>query len=212
MDTSAFKYQCNYCDKGFQKYFNLKRHTETIHNRIPAPQESDADSEESDDGSNHSEESMESSQSELSTDVSDEEMQVYDDVFNNFLNDLYCRVTEDIDNDTELNKASKQSAEYVIEMFKKTFSKEMTQMLIIICGMNEEPKYEGLFNKIKSYRSKDVEFPLAIKLAVRNYKPLFDEEIEKFIQRSADEEESDEEEGDEEESDEEESDDEGMDT
>ena len=87
MDTTDSKYECEYCGKEFQRSFNLNRHIETIHNQIPASDESIADSSETNE-SVESDQSSSSGESEESQDV-DEARKAYGTVMDNYITGLH---------------------------------------------------------------------------------------------------------------------------
>ena len=133
--------------------------------------------------------SDESAESVSSTN-SDEEMKKYDQVFEDFLMDIYSNfqeATNAIEQDLiasglDQSEAENQSVEKVMPLTKKSFRKEITRMLVISKGMELDSKYKRLFDKYDKYIKNGIEFPDAIKLAIRAVKPLLDTEIEDYIQ------------------------------
>ena len=64
---------------------------------------------------------------------------------------------------------------------KKAFRKKLTRHVSIVFAMQEDGKYQYLFDKITKYRENDIDAPTAISMAVKASAAIIDKDFENVI-------------------------------
>ena len=64
---------------------------------------------------------------------------------------------------------------------KKAFRKKLTRHVSIVFGMQEDGKYQYLFDKITKYRGSVIDAPTAISMAVKAFAAIIDKDFENVI-------------------------------
>ena len=188
-DNDHPRHICSYCQKGFVRRYNLKRHVKTIHGSGDSgSDEEKSESEESDD-ENGSEGDKESDMS-ASEESDDEAIETFLDLYDNKIHDIYDAHHDDIKRLAEeyieegMNEsdAFDKAVSCLLPQMRKRFQKEIIESLTIAKGMEKSARYCRIFDKIDKYADNDMPFHEAIQMAVKKQKSIFDNDLNDYIQ------------------------------
>ena len=202
MEANAKYYQCAHCNRTFTRVYNLKRHLENVHNRYLETDDSmDTSSTDSDSGdSSGADESPESGPASSASSASESESadsdssndstisEMGENEWREYIQQLECLMRETFNEtmremapDNYVGELTTEEHELVMNNAKKAFRKKLARHVNIVFGMQEDGKYQYLFDKLSKYRENDIDFPTAISMAVKASAAIIDKDFENAI-------------------------------
>ena len=193
---NKYKYYCEYCGRAFERKFNLSRHLQNVHNRhletVEDEDETESNTSMSESNASSKSESNASAKSTSNTSA-ESEWETYTQLFENLMLDTYnetaCQLfpndndNDDNDDDDDDDDDGNDQSEYIMQQAKKAFRNKLKTYLNIVYGMQEDKRYDYLFQKIDRNMEKKIDFPVAIDMAVRSSAAIIDKDFENVISR-----------------------------
>ena len=183
------KYSCEFCNQEFSRHYNLKRHLELVHNRSIEMETSDADEDdtasmgsstsdsESDKASDEVSYSDMSTNSELSERECSPGSKHYVDLMVSIYNQVFNKMSVEPIDGEEKEADDKQ----IMTESKKQFRECLINYLIICHELRQDQTYDYLFNKIDKYIGEEIEYPTAIRMAVKASAEIIDKDFEETV-------------------------------
>ena len=98
------------------------------------------------------------------------------DTYNDVLNQMTASQDE-----VQSTDMSDESNKLIMSAAKKQFRKNLIDYLVIPRGLQHEPAYQYLFDKVEKDIDKKIDFPTAISMAVKSASALIDKDFEYVI-------------------------------
>ena len=188
------KYSCEFCNQEFSRHYNLKRHLELVHNRFIEMETSDADEDDTtsmgsstssttNTSDRESDKASEVSSSDMSTnsELSERECSPgskhYVDLMVSIYNQVFNKMSVEPIDGEEKEADDKQ----IMTESKKQFRKRLINYLIICHELRKDQTYDYLFNKIDKYIGEEIEYPTAIRMAVKASAEIIDKDFEETV-------------------------------
>ena len=196
------KYECEYCNRLFDRSYNLNRHVQKVHNRYLETNESmddsdnnsnvtsndndshaneqDSDSDDLKSSADESSESNASSNDDTISEMNDSEWQAYTQQLESLMREAFVQTTQEMTPE-DYKGLTPEEQELLMNKAGKTFRKKLKRYFSIVIGMQEDEKYQYLFDKIIKYRENDIDFPTAISMAIKSSAAIIDKHFEDVI-------------------------------
>ena len=196
------KYECEYCNRLFDRSYNLNRHVQKVHNRYLETNESmddsdnnsnvtsndndshaneqDSDSDDLKSSADESSESNASSNDDTISEMNDSEWQAYTQQLESLMREAFVQTTQEMTPE-DYKGLTPEEQELLMNKAGKTFRKKLKRYFSIVIGMQEDEKYQYLFDKIIKYRENGIDFPTAISMTIKSSAAIIDKHFEDVI-------------------------------